>query len=456
MELLLNISSSLLDAFILSVFLFSAFGRIKQNKVIWYLLSLVVIEVILYVDQLWMAGNPESRLIWLAVTCISFLTTLWASMFFKARILARLLASLLFQLLYVASESIFTFLILKFQPDLTLVEDQNMLFATMSFGSVVTMLFLILILRLILKRNREGYPLQYHIQLLTVPLITFLILSLLRMHSFYETEHIDSYILLIILLAIMNVVNYVQIEWSARFLHDRQQIKEMQLQFNYQRQKYDQLSESYRSGRRFLHDTKKHYFVMQKYLQEKQYDKLEEYIKKSFGDLENHYAKYNTGNLVIDSFMTSFDHMSEQKGIQFEAILHADVNRIPVEDYDLCVILGNLLDNALAACEKAPSKDRFIRILLETTKKDLFVIEEENTMNSNITSTRSETDLEHGYGLLNIRQTVDKYHGMMGYTTGETFNMFIRIPITEPEQRTLASTPTKSESPCKIRFSGVK
>ena len=84
------------------------------------------------------------------------------------------------------------------------------------------------------------------------------------MHSFYETEHIDSYILLIILLAIMNVVNYIQIEWSARFLHDRQQIKEMQLQFNYQRQKYDQLSESYRSGRRFLHDTKKHFFVMQK------------------------------------------------------------------------------------------------------------------------------------------------------------------------------------------------
>lgn len=441
MELLLNISSSLLDAFILSVFLFSAFGRIKQNKVIWYLLSLVVIEVILYADQLWMAGNPESRLIWLAVTCISFLTTLWASMFFKARILARLLASLLFQLLYIASESIFTFLILRFQPDLTLVEDQNMLFATMSFGSVITMLFLILILRIILRRNRTRYPLQYHIQLLTIPLITFLILALLRVHSFFETKHINTYILLIILLVIMNVVNYIQIEWSARFLHDRQQIKEMQLQFNFQRQKYDQLSESYRSGRRFLHDTKKHFFVMQKYLQEKQYDKLEEYIKKSFGDLENHYAKYNTGNLVIDSFMTSFDHMSEQKGIQFEAILHADVNRIPVEDYDLCVILGNLLDNALAACEKAPSKDRFIRILLETTKKDLFVIEEENTMNSDTMNTKSENDLEHGYGLLNIRQTVDKYHGMMGYTTGETFNMFIRIPITEPEQRMLASTP---------------
>ena len=115
MELLLNISSSLLDAFILSVFLFSAFGRIKQNKVIWYLLSLVFIEIILYVDQLWIAGNQESRPVWLAVTCISFLTTLWASMFFKAHILARLLASLLFQLLYIASESIFTFLILKFQ-----------------------------------------------------------------------------------------------------------------------------------------------------------------------------------------------------------------------------------------------------------------------------------------------------------------------------------------------------
>ena len=178
---------------------------------------------------------------------------------------------------------------------------------------------------------------------------------------------------------------------------------------------------------------------MQKYLQAKQYDKLEEYIKNSFGDLENHYAKYNTGNLVIDSFMTSFDHMAEQKGILFEAILNLDVNRIPLEDYDLSVILGNLLDNALTACIKTPSKERFIRIHLETTKKDLFVIEEKNTMNSRITNTRSETDPEHGYGLLNIRQTVEKYHGMMGYTTGESFNLFIRVPITDPGQRTLLS-----------------
>ena len=81
------------------------------------------------------------------------------------------------------------------------------------------------------------------------------------------------------------------------------------------------------------------------------------------------------------------------------------------------------------------------------------MIEEENTMNSNITNTRSEPDLEHGYGLLNIRQTVDKYHGMMGYTTGESFNLFIRVPIIESKQQLSASNPPiKSESQHKIRL----
>ena len=435
MELFLNVFSSLLDAFILTVYLINALGRFKRDRIIWYLLSLTLIEVILYLNQLWSSSNPDSRAVWVAVVIISTLTTFIATLFFESKMLTRILASIIFQLLYIASESLFTFLILRFQPDLYYVEETNMLYATMSFGSVITMLFLILLLSLILKKNRIRYPMQFHIQLLCIPLITVIILSLLQVHSFYETKHINTYILLVLLLTIMNVINYIQIEWSARFLNDRQQLQDMQLLNNYQRQKYEQLSESYRSGRRFLHDTKNHFFVLQKYLHNKQYDQLEAYITHAFGDLENLYAKYNTGNLVIDSFMTSFDQMAERKNIRFEVELNIDKNRIPMEDYDLCIVLGNILDNALHACEYATKKDRFIHIVLETTKKDLFVIETENTMSSPVDKSPKSNDLEHGYGLKNINRTIEKYHGIMGYEAKESFHMLIRVPITNPEQR---------------------
>jgi len=438
MEFLLNITTSALDAFILTVYLTRVLGKMRPGAFQKaYLPVLLLIESVLYADQLWTSSYPDSLMIQIIVLAFSFFTTFLASFFFEASLQSRFLASIVFQLLYIASESIFTLLILKFQPNLIQVSDTNMVYAAMSFGTIITMFFLTLFLSLAIPENRRRYPLQFNASLLIIPLITFIILSLLQVHSFYETQHINTYLFLVILLSVTNVVNYIQIMWSAELISDRDQLKEMQLQFTYQKQKYDQLSESYRSGRRFLHDTKNHLFIMQEYLENKQYDQLTAYIRETFGNLENLYARYNTGNLVIDSLLTNCDDIARQNNIRFEAVLRIDKNRIPLEDYDLCIILGNILDNALNACKMAYKKNPLIRIVLETTGKDLFLIEEENTMDNRIKVPESINRIEHGYGLKNIERTVEKYHGIMGYQTVETFHIFIRVPITAPEKRCL-------------------
>jgi len=252
---------------------------------------------------------------------------------------------------------------------------------------------------------------------------------------------INVFVYFIIALAFINIINYWQIEWAARFLNEHQQLIDTEKQLSYQRQKYEQISESYRSGRRFIHDTKNHFFVMQKYLQEQKYDDLSEYIKTSFGELENQYVKYNTGNLVIDSFLTNFDDIAVHKNISFQAIIHVDKDRIPLKDFDLSILLGNMLDNALTACLNTKQKDRFLRIHIETTKNDLFIINEENSMDENTAQKRDGDEMNHGYGLKNIERTVTAYHGLMNITTSDVFHIYVRIPIIDPRQRYIRVTP---------------
>lgn len=56
----------------------------------------------------------------------------------------------------------------------------------------------------------------------------------------------------------------------------------------------------------------------------------------------------------------------------------------------------------------------------------------------------TENQLEHGYDLANIERTLDRYHGLMHYTMGDVFQLYIRVPIIDPKQRMKRSTQTLS------------
>ena len=84
----------------------------------------------------------------------------------------------------------------------------------------------------------------------------------------------------------------------------------MEDQIRFQKEKYEQLSESYRQSRRIIHDLKKQYFCINEYVDNKEYDKLKTFTSEAVRDIESTYSKYNTGNLVIDSFLTNYDTLA--------------------------------------------------------------------------------------------------------------------------------------------------
>ena len=118
---------------------------------------------------------------------------------------------------------------------------------------------------------------------------------------------------------------------------------------------------------------------------------------------------------MTDAILNSKLSLAEKRDIPVNcrAILPQELS---IEDVDLCVMLGNLLDNALEACEKIPREQRFLRIYMVVNKAQLYIsiqnsAKEELDFNErNYISTKRGN---HGLGMKRVKALADKYEGYL-------------------------------------------
>lgn len=438
MHYALTFITYLFDMFIITLYLTHTLQNFKKRFAPFYILMLVCSEFCLYGCEI-LYIHFSSFLSTCITVLVSIFTTLILCLFFSSNLRSKLYVTLLFQFLVYVSEAIFTFVFSKLNPDFFAENNFPFLFTVMNVGSKAVLFILCLLVSIFFRKNNPKQQSEYKLLVLSTPVISIIIFACLPIQQIYLIDDVLFYKLLICCLVILNIINYILIqrEYKSSMLQITNAKMEDQLRF--QKEKYEQLSESYRQSRRIIHDIKKQYFCIEEYVDNAEYDSLKKYARDAIKDIESTYSKYNTGNLVIDSFLTNYDSLASKNHIQFVTKLGVDYNRIPVNDYDLCVILGNMLDNCLKACTANPSNENFIHIAIETTNNDKFTIHCENT-------TKKETSLDtilekqraslyHGYGLSNIKRTVEKYHGFFTYSVDTLFYMDLVIPIIEESKR---------------------
>ena len=148
----------------------------------------------------------------------------------------------------------------------------------------------------------------------------------------------------------------------------------------------------------------------------KQYDVLENYLNDLDVDLTTVDTVVKTGNVRIDAVLNSKLAVAKKKQIPVNAKAIVP-KELPVSEVDLCIILGNLLDNAMEACEKQPAEDsRFIRVYIGILKSQLYIYVA-NSMTNDIKK-QGKTYLTtktggHGFGLLRVDRVVARYGGYL-------------------------------------------
>ena len=138
-----------------------------------------------------------------------------------------------------------------------------------------------------------------------------------------------------------------------------------------------------------------------------------EYLDRLEQDLDGIRALAETGNVSVDAILNAKLSLVLKQGIDlnFKATVPKSLT---VTDIDLCVILGNLIDNALESCEKAEEDQRFLRLYIGVLKQQLYL----SISNATAETVRkidaayiSAKRGNHGHGLRRIDRVVEKYGG---------------------------------------------
>lgn len=260
-----------------------------------------------------------------------------------------------------------------------------------------------------------------------------------EMGLYYDQIFSHLYIILLCALSAFGAVSFV----AGMNRIDLEQRKNAQYQA--QIAAYRMLEEQYERAERLRHDMKNHLIALTGLLEDRAWEKMDVYLKKmkAGGNLES--GGDLTGNQVVDALLYNKWKKAKAEHISWEC----DV-RMPkvcgIDEFDLCVLFGNILDNAIEACEKLEDgQKRFIDIRAGMVKS-CFLLEVKNSADTagiqgqeadgrehgRIYAARhtKANGKEHGIGLLNINDMVQQYQGVINRECGKgTYTVSVLLPF---------------------------
>lgn len=197
---------------------------------------------------------------------------------------------------------------------------------------------------------------------------------------------------------------------------------------------YDEVQNIYIQMRGWRHDYHNHIQAMKAYLTLGQLDELSQYLSDLDADLSTVDTVLKTGNVMVDAILNSKISLVVSKKIHVNA--KATVPReLNISEIDLCVIIGNLLDNAMEACLKQPEESkRFIRVYIGILKEELYISVSNSVggavMKSGKTYLSTKSSATHGFGLMRVDRIVQKYNGYINRQNEEgVFATEVLLPL---------------------------
>ncbi|WP_207640980.1 sensor histidine kinase [Desulfofalx alkaliphila] len=139
------------------------------------------------------------------------------------------------------------------------------------------------------------------------------------------------------------------------------------------------------------------------------------------------------GNPAFTALINTKRKVAESKGIDFAVAVKCDINKISVEPWDLCSIMGNLIDNAIEATIQDNNNQRVsVEIKYENNSFVIYVHnsgpriqDKENIFKAGYTTKGSEA---RGYGLYLVAKLVKKYNGNIEVISDKKTSFIVCIP----------------------------
>lgn len=198
---------------------------------------------------------------------------------------------------------------------------------------------------------------------------------------------------------------------------------------------YERLESINKETRAIKHDMKNHMIIVRRLAEKGELQGLQKYLTHIEYTAEKLDNILHTGNSIVDAIINEKLEVAHKKYIPLEVKIQLP-KELSIEPIDICVIMANSIDNAIEACSKIEEGDMrqiqvrsscdkgyFIYSISNTTREPVKIVNEQMV-------TSKKDSLNHGYGIINMRKSVEKYDGKLSMDYKENcFYLYIEIPI---------------------------
>lgn len=271
--------------------------------------------------------------------------------------------------------------------------------------------------------NMIGFTILLIVDTLVVTAITVLHteLELLQAKTTYFVA-----IILVIIGIFIQLASVILLFTQRNVYKEKEELTDKYL--NEQKNHYEYLENREIETKKFRHDLRSHMELISNLAKNHEYDKIDEYIEQMHERIDTFGNLITVQNSIVDAIINQYYARAEQSGVTMEV-----KGRFPmdcnIDTYDLCTIFSNVLSNALEATLE--TEEKYISVECGYTEKSIIIIVKNSfdaqTKNGNAQwKTRKGNTDYHGYGLENIKDSVERYNGVFDIETdGNMFNLKI-------------------------------
>ena len=264
-------------------------------------------------------------------------------------------------------------------------------------------------------KNDMILPASYWVSLVVIPIGTVFMLF-----TVYMDENLPRTITLICLCCafLVNIVSFYLYDKISGLMREQMERRVTEEQNRFYEYQVRMMKDTLDCIRMFRHDMKNKLSALYTMAQKGQDEKLMSHLEE-LTDVCNKTKEYaHSGNITIDSIINYKLQKAEEKRIKVTADIIVPME-LTVATFDIAVVLGNLLDNAIEAVTYV--EDRWIDIRAKYTK-GRFIIEINNSYDGTLLRmpegivSRKEDKENHGMGIKSVEMTLEKYDGALQIT----------------------------------------
>ena len=175
---------------------------------------------------------------------------------------------------------------------------------------------------------------------------------------------------------------------------------------------YSDVENMYTQMRGWRHDYRHHIQTMKVHMANGDYGEIDKYLDMLDDDLTNVETVIKTGNKMADAILNSKLSLARKQNIRVKAEAKIPVS-LTVSELDLCIVIGNLLDNAIDACMELPEAERLIRLYMEMKGNYLYLAVTTTAAGTKKTHFKTTKGDGHRLGLTRIDAIIKKYGGYL-------------------------------------------